>query len=404
MPASMWNYIRGFSVICVTGLSVEKFMNVAAVGGVIIWDVRPDGSRIEMKVPSGSEKRLKEYALKTGCRLEFLGEYGLPAILKKYSKRKGYAAGLTAFSLCLYIMSAFVWTVSVVGAERIDENDIIESCRQRGLAPGKLKNGLDLYAIGEELLLEYDDISWVSIDMKGTGVTVNIVETIPETEYVERERPMEVVASSGGVIESVAVSAGTALVKEGDEVKEGDVLISCSVALRDGEEIKGEKYVAASGEVRALQRYELEGRAALVYNEKVFTEKTKKDYSVNIGENNINVFSPPDMDGYDMLSSDSLVFKIGDYILPFGITETVYAKTETQRRQRTAEEALEAAGKRLDDKLTALLAETGGELREFSSAESVSGNEAMITGEALISVRIDEQKEADYIHHEEVIE
>ena len=288
--------------------------------------------------------------------------------------------------------------------ERIDEKDIIESCRQRGLAPGKLKNGLDLYAIGEELLLEYDDISWISIDMKGTGVTVNIVETIPETEYVERERPMEVVASSGGVIESVAVSAGTALVKEGDEVKEGDVLISCSVALRDGEEIKGEKYVAASGEVRALQRYELEGRAALVYNEKVFTEKTKKDYSVNIGENNINVFSPPDMDGYDMLSSDSLVFKIGDYILPFGITETVYAKTETQRRQRTVGEALEAAGKRLDDKLTALLAETGGELREFSSAESVSGNEAVITGEALISVRIDEQKEADYIHHEEVIE
>ena len=185
---------------------------------------------------------------------------------------------------------------------------------------------------------------------------MNIVETIPETEYVERERPMEVVASSGGVIESVAVSAGTALVKEGDEVKEGDVLISCSVPLRDGEEIKGEKYVAASGEVRALQRYELEGRAALVYNEKVFTEKTKKDYSVNIWENNINVFSPPDMDGYDMLSSDSLVFKIGDYILPFGITETVYAKTETQRRQRTAGEALEAAGKRLDDKLTALLA------------------------------------------------
>ena len=100
----MWNYIRGFSVICVTGLSVEKFMNMAAAGGVIIWDVRPDGSRIEMKVPSGSEKRLKEYALKTGCRLEFLGEYGLPAILKKYSNRKGYAAGLTAFSLCLYIM------------------------------------------------------------------------------------------------------------------------------------------------------------------------------------------------------------------------------------------------------------------------------------------------------------
>ena len=51
-----------------------------------------------------------------------------------------------------------------------------------------------------------------------------------------------------------------------------------------------------------------------------------------------------------------------------------------------------------------LLAETGGELREFSSAESVSGNEAVITGEALISVRIDEQKKADYIHHEEVIE
>lgn len=404
MFLELWNYIRGYVIIYVTGFSVERFINLAACRGIFIWRAVPERNRVVMRAPAKSVEELRECGIKTGCRFEVAGEYGLPVLLRRCSARKIYAAGVLAFAAAMYIMSSFVWTVRVVGAERISSEDIIETCRENGLAPGKPKNGIDLYALGEKLMLEYRDISWVAIDLKGTGVTVNIVETIPETEYVERNRPMDVVASRDGIIESVAVSSGKAVVSVGDEVREGDILISCAVPLKDGEEVTGEKYVTASGEVRARIQYELEGSAPLIYNEKVFTGKTKTDYSVNIGENNINIITPSDMEKYEILSDDSLVFAIGDYRVPLGIGKTVYGEVQTEQRHRTEEEALKLAEKQLDDRLTALLMETGGELREFSSETYDDGNGVRVKGYAIVSVRIDEQKEADHIQHEEVTE
>ena len=94
-----------------------------------------------------------------------------------------------------------------------------------------MKHGVDLYEVGEKLMMEYKDIAWIAVDMKGTGVVVNIVETIPKTQYVDREKPTDVVANADGVIVSVAASSGTPMVKEGDEVKKGDLLISSEVPV-----------------------------------------------------------------------------------------------------------------------------------------------------------------------------
>lgn len=400
----LWNYIRGYVIIYVTGFSVERFINLAANRGIFIWDVVPERNRVIMKASLKNIEKLKECGIKTGCRFEIDGEYGLPVFLKKCSKRKAYVGGVLSFAVVMYIMSSFIWTVKVVGAERINSEDIIESCKENGLAPGKLKYGLDLYELGKKLMLEYSDISWVALELEGTGVTVNIVETIPETQYVEREKPMDVIASSDGIIESIAVSAGSAVVKEGDEVKKGDLLISSAVPLRDGEEITGEKYVSASGEVKALKEYELEGISPLIYNEKVFTGKTKTDYSVNIGKNNINIVTPSDIEGYDVLSDDRMVFKIGDYTIPFGINKVVYGQSESVKKQRTEEEAEALARKQLEDKAEELVMETGGELRGLSAEVYKDGKSVTVKGKASVVIRIDEQKETDYIQREEVTE
>ncbi len=403
MFLALWNYIRGYVIIYVTGFSVERFINLAANRGIFIWDVIPQRNCVIMKASAKNIEQLRECGIKTGCRFEIEGEYGLPVFLRRCAGRKAYVSGFLALAAAMYIMSSFIWTVRVVGAERINADDIIESCRQNGLAPGKLKYGLDLYELGEKLMLEYSDISWIALNLEGTGVTVNIVETIPKTQYVEREKPMDVVASSDGIIESIAVSSGSAVVKEGDEVKKGDILISCAVPLRDGEEITGEKYVSASGEVKAVKEYELEGSSPLNYNEKVFTGKTKTDYSVNIGENNINVITPSDMDGYETISDDKIVFNIGDYTIPIGIQKTVYGEVETIKKQRTEEEAQSLAARQLDDMTSALVMETGGELRELSTEVYKDGKSVSIKGYASVVIRIDEQKESD-LQIEEVTE
>lgn len=400
MFLALWNYIRGYVIIYVTGFSVERFINLAVNRGIFIWDVVPEKNRVVMKAAVKNSDKLRECGIKTGCRFEIVGEYGLPALLRRCRKRKAYISGAAALAVVMYIMSSFIWTVKVVGTKRLDPDDIIASCAEMGIAPGKLKYGVDLYGTGESLMLEYKDISWIAVNLKGTGITVNIVETIPETEYVERETPTDVVADSDGVIISVAASAGTPMVKEGDEVKKGDILISSIVPLKDGEVQTGQKQVCASGEVYAEKNYELEGTAPLNYNEKVFTGKTKTDYSINIGGGNLNFISPSGLDDFEEVSRDSLVFDIGDYRVPFGINKTVYGQRVMEKAKRTKEEAQRLAEKQLDDKITALTMESGGELSGLVTETATDEINVTVKGYASVIMRIDEQRRADVLNEE----
>ncbi len=400
MFLALWNYIRGYVIIYVTGFSVERFINLAVNRGIFIWDVAPERNKVIMKAAVKNADELKQCGIKTGCRFEIIGEYGLPVLLRRCMERKAYIGGLAAFAAVMYIMSSFIWTVKVVGTDRISAEDIIESCAERGIAPGKLKYGIDLYGAGESLMLEYKDISWIALNLKGTGITVNIVETIPETEYVERETPTDVVADSDGVIISIAASAGTPMVKEGDEVKKGDILISSVVALKDGEVQTGQKQVCAAGEVTAEKKYELEGTVPLNYNEKVFTGKTKTDYSINIGDKSFNFVSPKLPDDYETVTSDSLDFEIGDYIIPFGINKTVYGERIIEKVKRTKEEAEELARKQLDDKITELTMETGGEISRLTTETITDEINVTVKGEVSVIMRIDKQQKAEVLNEE----
>lgn len=404
MFLALWNYLHGYVIIYVKGFSVERFVNLAVNKGIIIWDVEPEKNRLIMKTHSKNMSLLKECCIKTGCKFEVVGRYGIPEILKSYRTKKVYIAGVFAFAAVMYIMSLFIWTVNVEGVSRINSEDVIAACKKNGVSPGKLKHGIDLYSVGEKLMLEFDDISWIAVNLKGTDITVKIVETIPQTQYVNKETPTDVVANVDGKIVSVAAATGTPVVKEGDEVTAGDVLISSIVPLKDGETQTGEKYVCASGEVYAKRQYDIEGTSELNYKEKEFTGKTKTDYSFCIGDKNINFITPSLQENYEQMTDDVFIFDIGDYRLPFSIEKTVYGEIYSEELTRTPEEANELADKQLSEKLTALLMETGGDMSAMQKEVIEDEENVTVKGHVSVIMRIDSQKEAQIVNNEEVTE
>ena len=253
-------------------------------------------------------------------------------------------------------------------------------------------------------MIEYGEISWIGVTLEGTGITIRIVETIPEAKQVERQIPTDVIATKDGTIISIVASSGTGVVSEGDEVKVGDVLISSMVPLSDSGVQIGEKYVTASGIVYAKCNYELEGIAPLNYNEKTFTGNIKNDYSGSLWGNNINIITPRNDENFEVINDDEITFFIGDYKVPFSISKTVYAKRELKYFTRTEQEALEIAEKQLNDKITALTFETGGELYSAVTETVNDGKNIMVKGYLMISVRIDAQRQLQEIQYEEVVE
>ena len=45
MFLALWNYLRGYVIIYVTGFSVERFINLAVNRGIFIWDIIPERNR-----------------------------------------------------------------------------------------------------------------------------------------------------------------------------------------------------------------------------------------------------------------------------------------------------------------------------------------------------------------------
>ena len=70
------------------------------------------------------------------------------------------------------------------------------------------------------------DISWCGIKIKGTNVIVSLEKATVKEEIIDENAICDIVAKKEGIITKITARNGTAIVKEGDLIKEGDILIS----------------------------------------------------------------------------------------------------------------------------------------------------------------------------------
>ena len=380
-------------MIRVSGFSVERFVNLAAFKGIYIWDICPDRTGVLMKVDIKGFKALKECARKTKCRYVIVEKRGLPFTLHRYKKRKILAAGVLFFILGLYGLSSFVWVVEVTGNERIKEEEILSYCQQLGLAPGKLKFGMEPGEISEELIQKFEDISWVSVSIQGTNAQIQIVETIPKTEVVDRQRPQNVVAAKDGVIESIAVSAGTPLVKAGDVVEQGDTLVSGEVIIRDADTEVGREYTAARAEVTARLWYEFEESTPLEFEEKVYSGEYKTDRSFLIGDSQID-FIKPNVEEYDQVEVEIVKqtpFQIGDYVFPIALRQEAYREYTMEPVVLSEQEAQKVLDEAVEEKIKETLPEDA-QIADIQKQYERSGNSYTVKATVTVIERIDQQQ------------
>ena len=340
MFLTLWHYLRGYVIIRVSGFSVERFVNLAALRGIYIWDIKPNKNAVIMRVSPQGFKELKECARKTKCHYKIMDRRGLPFLLDRCKHRKVYTAGVFFFVAVLYVLSSFIWTVTVTGNSRISTQDILSFCSEQGLAAGKLKMTTDTKKVTDSLILKFEDISWVAISTKGTKVAITIVETIPKTEIVDRETPCSIIADKACIIESISVSAGTPLVKAKDVVEKGDMLVSGTLSIKDMDTEVGRKYVRSLAKIKGRCVYIIENTMPLTYINKVKTGNITKDNSIVLGDYILDFIAPRvKFQLYDKKEKEVKEFKIGDYVLPFKILCTEYEEYTEEEKNRTEEEA-----------------------------------------------------------------
>ena len=262
----LYRFIIGYLEVEFSGDVAEIILNICAKQGISLWSIKRRDKKIRGFITVMDFKILPRVAKKCGIRVHILKRRGFSFIVGRYKKRLGIPVGAAIFFCFLEVMSCFIWTVEVSGNKTLPEKDILAACEKIGVKEGRLKSSVNPKTAKQELLLELNKLAWASVNIEGCRVTVNVSEAAQKAE--EKGTPTNLKASADGIITKINITSGNCLVKPGDTVAKGDLLVSGVIERADSTQ-----FVRSAGSITAKTEREL---TVSGYYKRTVGEKTGK--------------------------------------------------------------------------------------------------------------------------------
>lgn len=343
------SYILGYVNIEVEGYFIERFINICNSKKIFLWNMkRKHSTIIRVNIGIRDFKKIKEIAKKTKCRVKIQKKRGIPFILHKYKKRKIFAIFFILLIIAVIALSNFVWNIEVIGNNKISAEEIIKDLADDNFKVGTSKTNLNTKNIIDKIRLKRSDLAWIGIEIKGTNAIVKIVEADLKPDIIKEEEYCNIVATKDAMIVKINAQNGTAVVKEGDIVTKGTVLIQ---GWLEGQ-FTGIRYVHANGEVQAKVWYSQKISVPLKQTKKIKTGKEENKYSVKINNFEINLpKGVPKFQNYDTIETSKKLKLFSDFYLPIEIHQKTYQEYEEQEITYSIEEAKELGIAQADESL-----------------------------------------------------
>lgn len=229
----LWIYriISGYLKVSFYGEYRERILSLCATNGITLWNSRFTGDSIESCILVRDFRHIRKIARGKGVRVHILKKRGLPFITERYKKRFGILVGAVLFFLILELMSGYIWIIDINGNQSVSDSEILAACNNIGIHVGIKKNSIYPKIEREKLLLELDKIAWASLNIEGSRLTVNVTETKQAEDGNKSYSNLK--ADTDGIIEKMDIVSGTSVVKVGDAVKKGDLLVSGIIETAD---------------------------------------------------------------------------------------------------------------------------------------------------------------------------
>ncbi|MCQ2451056.1 MAG: sporulation protein YqfD [Clostridia bacterium] len=236
--------LTGNLLIEIAGGNIENLLNNAAKKKIRIYDLEFSKERVIGKITPKDFIKIRTAARGTKTRIKIIKKEGLIFKIKPNLHRTGFIAGLFLFLIIIKALSLFVWNIEVKGSKTVPKNEIIAYCNEIGVDLGKYRKGIDTNKTANLILLKFPKLTWASVNIEGSFVTVNVSEADKTQEY-EVKPPSNLIAKADGTIDKIDTVSGETKVSVGDTVAKGDILVSGVRMLKGSTtfiESKGEVY------------------------------------------------------------------------------------------------------------------------------------------------------------------
>jgi len=283
-------------------------------------------------------KELKPIAKKTKMVPCITKKEGMPFLMHKYRKRKGFFAGVLLCCVLIYIMSLYIWDINIEGGYKYTPEAVVKFLHENEVSTGMQKKKIDCQEIEDTIRLSYPDIGWVSAEIKGTRLIIKITETNMPAPAKEAIAPSHMIAAKDGIVKEIITRSGTPMVKDGDIVKKGDILVSgILTVIGDNDILLSKKPVIADADIKCKTYYDYKETFSMNYIEKVDTKESKKGYNITLFGKKIFLYNPRiSYPKYDIIVSENALHLTNSFYLPFRFS-TVLTKEYTERYKTYSE-------------------------------------------------------------------
>lgn len=333
--------ILGYVKFSARGVFLEKFISECASKKIHVWGISRHEEYIDGFVLARDYRKLRQPAKKNGIRVFILQKRGVPFFIDRYHRRIGIILGCAIFILTLTILSNFVWSFEVVGNNNVSEEEILSSLEEFGLKVGVFIPSVDVRKLQQQMLLKFDDLAWIGININSSVAEIRVHERIFPPEEVRNDDGLfNVVASEGGQIKRLEIYSGQPVVNVGEAVKAGDLIVSGIV-----EDPKGHSTLRhARAKVMALVPFKEDFSVKLKEEFTVDTGRVKKLHTLSVFGMKIPLYFSDKVNFENFYVEESIIYpSFLGFNLPMKVEKKVFVECEKSVREISAEEAKKMA-------------------------------------------------------------
>ena len=296
-----------------TGMGVKRYINICHYHHISINNLKCVNNTYYFEMNADDYKKTKEYIKSTCIKTKIIKKQGLPFHLNKNRNRYGLLIGVLIFVGGLLFLSRFIWQIDINGNMYYSDEELLDYLDEQNIRLGSLAT-INNDLLETEIRGSFDKIIWVSVSVEGTKLTIDLKEENSNPILPENQEIRDIIATKDGIIDSIFVRTGTAIVKPGDEVKKGDILVTSKVICKNeyDEELKV-IYTNADADIIISTSYEYKDTILRTYGEKEYTGNIMEEELVRIGNRELATDFKCKYEHYDILveyTSNNEIFPV----------------------------------------------------------------------------------------------
>ncbi len=351
-----------------------------------------DALQCRFRISNRDYPQIQKLAARRGDTVKILRREGWYLFLKAAMGRPVLVIGVLLLVMLSLWVPGRIFFVQVQGNSRVPTRQIIETAQSCGIGFGASRREVRSEKIKNNLLFSMPELQWAGVNTYGCVAIISVREREDPEKESSYAGISSIVAARDGIIREMTVLQGNAVVKPGDGVKAGQMLISgytdCGIYIR------GE---AAKGEIYALTQREISAIFPSVYAYRREQSSEEVNFSLIIGKKRINFEKDSGISGgtcAKIVNTYSLTLP-GDFVLPVQLEVAHILTYETEPVQIDGQILLQTLSRAyVLRQMLAGRVESAGHV--FTQMEDISRMDGIYSCYEMIGVHRKEENLQDY--------